>query len=44
MTLFLIILAVLAALILLISYICFRMAFYADRKPEKLAEIGRAHV
>ena len=38
MTLFLIILAVLAALVLLISYICFRMAFYADRKPEKLAD------
>ena len=38
MTLFLIILAVLAALILLISYICFRMAFYASRKPENLAD------
>ena len=38
MTLFLIILAVLAALILLISYICFRMAFYADRKQENLAD------
>lgn len=38
MTLFLIILAIVAILILLISYICFRMAFYADRKPENLAD------
>ena len=38
MTLFLIIAAVLAVLVILISYICFRMAFYADRKPEVLAD------
>ena len=38
MTTFLIVLAVLAALVLLISYICFRMAFYASRKPENLAD------
>ena len=36
--LFLIILAVLAVLILLTSYICFRMAFYASRKPENLVD------
>ena len=35
---FLIILAVLAALVILTSYICFRMAFYASRKPENLAD------
>ena len=35
---FLIILAVLAVLILLTSYICFRMAFYASRKPENLVD------
>ena len=34
MTLFLIILAAVAVIILLISYICFRMAFYASRKQE----------
>lgn len=38
MTVFLIVLAVMAALILLISYICYRMAFYASRKPENLAD------
>ena len=35
---FLIVLACLAALILLTSFICFRMAFYASRKPENLAD------
>lgn len=35
---FLIILAVLTVLILLTSYICFRMAFYASRKPENLVD------
>ena len=35
---FLIILAVLAVLVLLTSYICFRMAFYASRKPENLVD------
>ena len=35
---FLIVLAVLAVLILLTSYICFRMAFYASRKPENLVD------
>lgn len=38
MTVLLIILAFLAALILLTSYICYRMAFYASRKPENLAD------
>lgn len=38
MTLFLIIAALLAVIIILISYICFRMAFYADRKQENLAD------
>ena len=38
MAAFLIILAVLAALVLLTSYICFRLAFYASRKTENLAD------
>lgn len=38
MTLFLIILAAVAVIILLISYICFRMAFYASRKQETPAD------
>ena len=38
MTVFLIVLAAVAVIVLLISYICFRMAFYASRKPENLAD------
>lgn len=38
MTLFLIILAAVAVIILLISYICFRIAFYASRKQETPAD------
>ena len=38
MTLFLIILAAVAVIILLISYICFRIAFYASRKQEPPAD------
>lgn len=32
--------AALILLVLLVSYICFRLAFYSDRKKQKCAEIG----
>lgn len=38
MTVLLIVLAIAAVLVLLVSYICFHMAFYASRKPEKPAD------